>query len=86
METYLTAEMIKALSEGDVPRFVAYIAIFVFIWIEVRGLKKEVGKLNETISKSFAEGEARFEKVEDNVVRIDQRLTLVEQKITPRGI
>lgn len=71
METILTSEIIKSLSEGDLPRFLSSVAIFVFIWIEVRGLKKEVAKLNSTIAKSFAEGEDRFSTIE-------HRLTLLE--------
>lgn len=77
METLISAEMIKALSEGDFPRFAAYVAIFVFIWIEVRGLKKEVAKLNGTIALKFEEGQTRFTEIE-------HRLTVIEKQL-PQG-
>jgi hypothetical protein len=69
MDTFLTGEMIKALTEGDIPRFMAYAAIFTFIWIEVRGLKKEFKKLNSTLVDGFAKGENRFSQIEN---RLDQ--------------
>jgi hypothetical protein len=71
--SYLTAEIIKALGEGNLVKFAAYVAIFALLWIEVRGLKKQLQVLNETISKSFAAGEKRFEVIERDVhmIRVD---------------
>ncbi len=80
MDSILTAEIIKALTDGDIPRLIAYILIFIFIWIEVRGLKKEVTKLTATIAKGFAEGEARFDRLETNQTKFDYRLSAVENK------
>ena len=71
MDQILTSKIIDSLIQGNIPNFLSYVAIFMFIWIEVRGLKKEVSKLNTTIAKSFAEGENRFTKIE-------HRLTLLE--------
>lgn len=71
MDTILSAEIFKALSEGDLTKFAAYTAIFVFIWIEVRGLKNEVSKLNLTIAKSFQDGENRFQKIEHRLTRLE---------------
>lgn len=36
-------------------------------------MKKQLGSLNETISKSFAQGEKRFETIENDVhqIRLD---------------
>lgn len=71
--TYLTAEIIKALGEGNLMKFGAYVAIFLVLWLEMKGIKKEVAKLNGTIAKSFADGETRFKDIE-------HRLTVLEQK------
>ena len=71
MDAILTGEMIKALTEGDIPRFMSSVAIFVFIWIEVRGLKKELANLTATIAKSFAEGEHRFNEIERRVTTLE---------------
>jgi hypothetical protein len=73
METILTAQMIEALSTGKFTEFLGFVAIFVFLWVEVRGLKKEVSRLNDTLDVRMSEGEHRFDNME-------QRLTLVEQR------
>lgn len=78
MDAILTAEMVSALSEGNIVKFLGYVAIFTFIWIEVRGLKKEIARLNATISKSFADGEARFDRIEKLELEFEHRLTMLE--------
>ncbi len=83
--TYLGTEIVKALGEGNLVKVAAYIGIFLFLWIEVRGLKKEMVKLNLTIGKSFADGEARFGKIETNLSSHEYRITTLEQHSTPRG-
>lgn len=71
--SYLAVELLKALGEGNLVKFGAYLAIFLVLWLEVRGLKKQLKLLNETISKSFAAGEKRFETIESDVhqIRVD---------------
>ena len=83
LETILSQEIIKALSQGDFTKFLSYAAIFFFIWIEVRGLKKEVAKLNDPegpIAKGFAKGEQRFDHIEQNQINFEHRLTMLEQQ------
>lgn len=80
MEAYLTGEILKSLMNGDATKFIAYILIFIFIWVEVRGMKKELANLNTTIVKSFAEGEKRFEMLEDNQKLYEHRLTMLENR------
>ena len=74
----LANEIARALMEGDWPRLLTNLAIFVFIWIEVRGLKKEFKKLNSSIANSFAAGETRFSTIET-------RLTALEKPNIPIG-
>lgn len=76
MESYLTAELIRALGDGDLKRVAAYGAIFLVIWLEVRGVKSELKKINGTISQGFSDGEKRFEKIEADVLQ----LKLAQQK------
>ncbi len=78
MDAFLTSQMIHSLVQGDFPKFVGYALIFLCLWIEVRGLKKEVKKLTETISKSFAKGETRFDTIEKQAKDFEHRLTLLE--------
>lgn len=78
MEAYLTNQILHALTSGDLPKLAAYIAIFVFLWIEVRGLKNEFKKLNDHLQTSLAAGELRFETIEDNVLTFERRLTALE--------
>lgn len=71
--SYLAVELLKSLGEGNLVKFGAYLAIFLVLWIEVHGLKKQLKRLNETISNSFAQGEKRFETIENDVhqIRLD---------------
>lgn len=73
MDSYLITQIISALGDGNIVKAGAWIAVFVVIWLEVRGMKKQLGSLNETISKSFAQGEKRFETIENDVhqIRLD---------------
>ena len=78
MESYLTTEDINALAAGNVSKFLGYGIIFFFIWLEVRGMKNQLKDLNETVSKSFKEGEKRFESIEDHQLKIEIRLAKLE--------
>lgn len=79
MESYLTTEVINALAAGNVSKFLGYGIIFFFIWLEVRGMKNQLKDLNETVSKSFKEGEKRFESIEDHQLKIEIRLAKLEE-------
>jgi len=68
--SYIVVEIIKALGEGNLVKFTAYLAIFAVLWIEIRGLKKQLKLLNDTISSSFSSGERRFETIERDVHQI----------------
>lgn len=72
MDAYFHNELIHALMTGDITKLLGYGLIFFFLWNEMRGLKKELSKLNNTIGKSFAEGEKKFEEIE-------HRLTMLEE-------
>jgi len=80
MEHLIQVEIYKALSEGDVTKFLAYAAIFIFIWIEVRGLKKEVANLSLTITKTFGEAEHRFKEIEYRQIKFENELKELIQK------
>lgn len=73
MDTYIMGQIISALGDGNIVKAGAWIAVFFVIWLEVRGLKKQIGNLNQTISNSFAQGEKRFESIEKDVhqIRLD---------------
>lgn len=86
LTTFLISELIKALGEGNLLKFGAYLAIFLVIWLEVRGMKKQLKTLNENFSqfgKKLAEGETRFETIEKNQKDFEHRLTVLEPK--PQG-
>lgn len=80
MDHLIQVEIYKALSEGDVTKFLAYAAIFIFIWIEVRGLKKEVANLSLTITKTFGEAEHRFKEIEYRQIKFENELKELIQK------
>lgn len=80
MDAIITTAIVKAMNDGNIQDFVKYVAIFAFIWIEVRGLKKAVKDLGDTISTGFRAGEERFEKIEKNINIFEHRLTVLESK------
>lgn len=82
MDSYLLSEILTQLSQNKWQELAKFIAIFVFIWLEVRGLKKEVKKLNITIAESFDKGEKRFENIENQLLKIEHRLTVAEQQLS----
>lgn len=79
---HVIAEKIgAAISTGDLKSLVAYIGIFLLIWIQVKGLRREVRGLNLTLSdpdgtivKNFAKGELRMNAIEELHAK-DQRAT-----------
>lgn len=73
MDSYIISQILNSLGDGNIVKAGAWIAVFLVIWLEVRGMKKQLGSLNETISKSFAQGEKRFEIIENDVhqIRLD---------------
>lgn len=80
MDAYLMQQIMDAIGRGDAQKFLGYIAIFGVLWLEVRGLKKELVKLNQNVSDSLHAGELRFEKIEENVSRLEHRFTVFETK------
>ena len=84
--SYLSVELLKALGEGNLTKFLAYLAIFLVLWLEVRGLKKQLRILNQTISNSFAQGEKRFETIENDVHKIRMDLELFKGELHGQGI
>lgn len=73
MDSYIISQILNSLGDGNIVKAGAWIAVFVVIWLEIRGMKKQLGHLNETISKSIAQGEKRFESIENDVhqIRLD---------------
>ena len=91
MEALLTQQVIKAIGEGNLTGFLGWAAIFILLWVQLRGLKKALEKMNETVStmsadvaKSFAEGETRFDTLEKIQLKFEHRLTVLERN--PRGV
>lgn len=79
--SYFVAEIIKALNEGELTKVVAYVAIFLVLWLQLRGLRKEMKQLNATITESFARGEKRFDSLEKKDLDFEHRITVLENKI-----
>lgn len=75
--TFLSAEIIKALSDGNLMKFSAYLAIFLILWLEVHGMKKQLKTLNDTIASSFARGETRFASIEDRQKVLEESVRIL---------
>lgn len=78
--SYLTVEILKALGEGNMLKAGAFVAVFLVLWLELRGLKKQLTVLNDTVAKSFAAGEHRFEELEKKHLDFEHRLTVIEAR------
>lgn len=79
VEKVLAEKIIESLTKGSITDLIAYAAIFFLIWLEVRGMKKELITLNKMVSESFANGEKRFEALESNDLSFEHRLTQLEE-------
>lgn len=84
--SYLAVELLKALGEGNLVKFAAYLAIFIVLWLEIRGLKKQLQALNTTISNSFAAGEKRFETIEKDVHQIRMDLDVFKGELHGQSV
>lgn len=78
MDSILSGGIISSIIDGKYTDAAKFIAVFVFIWLEVRGLKKEVKKLNSTIAEGFAKWEDRFSTIEQRQQNFEHRLTVIE--------
>ena len=85
MGSYLITEFMKALGEGNVTKGISWLVVFCIIWLEVRGMKKQMKALNETIANSFAAGEKRFETIENDVHQIRVDLDVFKNQLTTEG-
>lgn len=79
MDSYLISQIFEGLGTGNIPKVFGYGFIFLAIWLEVRGMKKQLKVLNETISTSFSAGEKRFENIENDVHSIKLDLEKIKQ-------
>lgn len=80
--SYFISEIFGALTEGDRLKLLSYIAIFFFLWLEVRGLKKAVKGLGDNIGKSFKDGEKRFDAIEVRYSELESRFNELKCKKT----
>jgi hypothetical protein len=78
LTSYLITEIAKAAGEGNMVKGGAWFIFFVVIWLEVRGMKKEIKNLNTTVAAGFQAGEDRFEKIERQQLAFEHRLTMLE--------
>lgn len=85
MDTLFVTEIIKSLGEGSYTRGIFLILIFVVLWLELKGMKKQFKALNTTISNSFEVGEKRFETIENDVHSIRLDLEALKPKPTQGG-
>lgn len=78
MEQYLIGELMHAMSEGSLIKSFSYLAIFLVLWLEIRGMKNQLKTLNKMFANNFDEGEHRFQAIE-------ARLHEIEMIQKPRG-
>lgn len=82
MEAYLTSEMIKAIAEGNLFRGIGFAVVFFFIWLEVKGVRKEIKTLNKTLGDSLSDGEKRFDKIEMHLLQFEDKLLKFQGRLT----
>lgn len=81
METFLTNQILHAISAADYPKILGYGLIFLLLWIELRGLRTEMHKLRENVSQSFSAGETRFKNLENQNLYFQGEITLLKSII-----
>lgn len=78
IEQAVADEVMRSIAHGDLWGFLKYVGIAFVLWIEVRGLKKEIKNVNTTVKSGFHNGELRFEIIEKDNRALAQRLTVLE--------
>ena len=63
-------------------RGLGFAVVFFFIWLEVKGVRKEIKTLGETIGDSLKKGEARFTAIEDHILKFEDRLGTFQERLT----
>lgn len=81
METFLTNQILHAISAADYPKILGYGLIFFLLWRELRGLRLEVHKLRDNVSESFKNGEKRFEKIEKQNLFFEHKIMILDTAI-----
>lgn len=77
----LAEKAIDSLKAGDIKGTVAFVLIFLLIWVQVKGLRNEMKEVrvaltspDAPIAMSFAKGETRMNMIEEKHAH-DQRIT-----------
>lgn len=77
----LADKIVDSLKTGDIKSTFAFIAIFLLIWLQVKGLRNEMKEVRlaltdpaAPIAISFAKGESRMNSIEEKHAH-DQRVT-----------
>lgn len=83
METYFITQIMAALGDGNIVKAGAWIAVFLIIWLEVRGVKNQLKHLNSTIDTKFLQGEKRFADIETKQNLMSQEIDRIKQITHP---
>lgn len=77
----LAEKALESLKAGDIKGTIAFVAIFLLIWLQVKGLRNEMKEVrlaltspDAPIALSFAKGEVRMGEIESKHAQ-DQRVT-----------
>lgn len=78
MEAMFQAQVVKAISEGNIIGALAWGLTFWMLYRQLKGIRAEAQTMNQNFTKSLADGEKRFEHLEDNDIKIEGRLSPIE--------
>ena len=67
MDAILLTQMLESLLKLEINNALGFFLIFVFIWLQVKSLKKEVKKIGESIENKRLACEKRFTNIETMV-------------------
>lgn len=81
MEQILTSSLLTSLTDGDFAGFFKFLAIFILIWLQIKGVKKELKNLSKSINESLDKGEKRFETIEQKQQKFEDKLNVFENPI-----
>ncbi len=82
METYIVSQILESMSEGELVKAFGFVAIFFLLWVQLKGLRKEMHLINSTISEGFGKVDHRFSKIEDRLTVVEN----IQEKIHAKGI
>lgn len=71
MEAVFINHIIASIGDGNYPKGIFNILVFLVLYLQLRGLKKVVKDIGKKVETGFKAGETRFETIEVRLTNLE---------------